>query len=113
MTSLPARPAAGAEPVPTALQPAMSREQAESTASLLRVVSDPTRLQMLSLIHHSAAGEACVTELADALQLRQPTVTYHLKVLAEAGVITREPRGRHVWCSIVPQRLSAIGDLLR
>ncbi|GEL48161.1 transcriptional regulator [Cellulomonas hominis] len=100
-------------PAPTPLHTALSREQAESTASLLRVVSDPTRLQLLSLMHHSENGEACVSDLARALGFRQPTVTYHLKVLADAGVVTREPRGRQVWCSILPDRLAAIGDLLR
>ncbi|MGC0273818.1 ArsR/SmtB family transcription factor [Pseudactinotalea sp. Z1739] len=113
MTPAPARRPADAEPAPAALQPAMSREEAESTAGLLKVVSTPTRLQLLSLIHHSPTGEACVTDLAAALKLRQPTITYHLKVLAEAGIITRTPRGRRVWCSIVPERLAAIGDLLR
>jgi len=103
----------GGTPLPTPLHATLSREQAESTASLLRVVSDPTRLQLLSLIHHSEAEEARVSDLARALGLRQPTVTYHLKVLDEAGVIRREPRGRQVWCSILPGRLAAIGDLLR
>lgn len=82
-------------------------------AALLRVVSEPTRLQLVSLIHESPAGSARVADLTRALGLRQPTVSHHLKVMAEAGVVTREPVGREVWYSIVPSRITAIADLLR
>jgi len=96
-----------------ALRTTLSREQAEDTATLLRVVSDPTRLQLLSLIHHSADERARVADLTRALGLRQPTVSHHLKVMTEAGIVTRDPVGREVWYSIVPVRLHAIADLLR
>ena len=92
---------------------AMARDRAEDISRLLRVVSDPTRLQLLSLIHQSPAGRARVVDLTAALQLRQPTISHHLKLLDEAGVVSREPSGREVWYSIVPDRLAAIGDLLR
>lgn len=91
----------------------MAREQAEDISRLLRVVSDPTRLQLLSLIHSSPQGRARVVDLTDALAFRQPTISHHLKILDEAGVVTGERAGREVWYSIVPERLSAIGDLLR
>lgn len=96
-----------------ALRSALSREQAEDTASLLRVVSDPTRLQLLSLIHHRSDGRAKVGELTAALGLRQPTVSHHLKVMTDAGIVARDPVGREVWYTIVPTRLAAIADLLR
>lgn len=96
-----------------ALRPALTKEQAEDTAHLLSVVSNPTRLQILSLIHHSPGGQARVVDLTSALELRQPTVSHHMKVMHEAGVLSRDPAGREVWYSIVPQRLAAIGDLLR
>ncbi|RPF23411.1 ArsR/SmtB family transcription factor [Myceligenerans xiligouense] len=96
-----------------ALRSALSREQAEGTAALLRVVSDPTRLQILSLIHHSEEGRARVADLTRALGLRQPTVSHHLKVMNEASVLSRDPVGREVWYAIVPDRLDAIADLLR
>lgn len=96
-----------------ALRAVLSREQAEDTASLLRVVSDPTRLQILSLVHHSVDGRARVADLTASLGLRQPTVSHHLKVMAEAGIVEREPVGREVWYEIVPSRLDAIADLLR
>jgi len=95
------------------LRSTLSREQAEDTAALLRVVAGSTRLQLLSLIHHSPGGRARVTELTAALGLRQPTVSRHLKVMAEAGILDRHPVGREVWYQIDASRLSAIADLLR
>ena len=110
------QPVPASSPAPVGARPlrvTLGREQAEDTARLLRVVSDPTRLQLLSLIHHSAEGRARVVDLTAALQFRQPTISHHLKVLVEAGVVERDPIGREVWYSIVPTRLAAIGDLLR
>jgi ArsR family transcriptional regulator len=101
-----------AQPRP-ALRAALSREQAEDTAALLRVVSDPTRLQILSLVHHSEDGRTRVADLTRTLGLRQPTVSHHLKVMNEAGIVSRDPVGREVWYAIVPERLDAIADLLR
>jgi ArsR family transcriptional regulator len=91
----------------------LSRERAERTASVLRVVSDPTRLQILSLIHHSLDQQARTADLTKALGLRQPTVSHHLKVMHEAGVLDRERSGRESWYTIAPEGLSAIADLLR
>lgn len=80
---------------------------------VLRVVSDATRLQILSLIMADSSGRVRVTELTAALGLRQPTVSHHLKVLTDSGVLEREPVGRDVWYHVVPSRLDAIADLLR
>ena len=96
-----------------AVRHTLSRQRAEDTANLLRVVSDPTRLQLLSLIQYSAGGRARVGDLTTSLGLRQPTVSHHLKIMAEAGIVNREPVGREAWFSIVPERLEAIADLLR
>ena len=96
-----------------ALRPALTKEQAEDTAHMLSAVSNPTRLQILSLIHHSPDGRARVVDLTSALGLRQPSVSHHLKVMAEAGILSRDPRGREAWYSIVPERLAGIADLLR
>lgn len=113
--------ASGADPTsqstsptePARVRATLSRQQAEDTATVLRVVSDPTRLQILSLIHSSADQRVRVTELTIALELRQPTVSHHLKMLTEAGVLVREPVGRDVWHRINAARLDAIADLLR
>jgi ArsR family transcriptional regulator len=91
----------------------LTKEQAEDTAQVLSVVSSAVRLQLLSLIHNSVNGRARVVDLTNALGLRQPTVSHHLKVMSEAGIVSRDPVGREVWYEIVPQRLSAIADLLR
>ena len=98
-----------------ALTPGVSlnRGEAEQLASLLRVVSDPTRLQLLSMIIASPDGEACVTDLHVPLGLTQPTVSHHLRLLVEAGLLSRERRGKQVWFSIVRDRLAAISDILR
>ena len=102
------------EPAPRpALRATLSRGQAEDTAAVLRVVSDPTRLQILSLIHHSDEQRIRVVDLTRALGLRQPTVSYHLKVMNEAGIVSRDPVGREVWYAIVALRLDMIADLLR
>ena len=106
-------PSPDGTPLRPALRATLSREQAEDTAALLRVVSDPTRLQILSLVHHSEDGRARVADLTRALGLRQPTVSHHLKVMNEAGIVSRDPVGREVWYAIVPERLDAVADLLR
>ena len=81
---------------------AMGREQAEATAQLLKAVADPVRLQLLSLIRSSKGQEACVCDLTPAVGLSQPTVSHHLKVLTEAGLVTRERRGTWAWFQLVP-----------
>ncbi|GAA2625172.1 hypothetical protein GCM10010411_72210 [Actinomadura fulvescens] len=90
----------------------MERAEAERAARMLKAVSDPTRLQLLSMIQSSPKGEACVCDLTKPLGLTQPTVSHHLKLLADAGLLTRDKRGIWVWFAIVPERLEAIRALL-
>lgn len=82
---------------PDGLESPLVRKDAESLAALLKAVADPTRLQLIALINASENGEACVCNLTEPLQLSQPTVSHHLKVLAEAGLLAREKRGTWVW----------------
>jgi ArsR family transcriptional regulator len=82
-------------------------------ARLLKAVADPARLQLLALIKASADGESCVCDLTEPLGLSQPTVSHHLKVLTEAGLLTREKRGTWAWFSVVPERLAEIAAVLR
>lgn len=91
----------------------LTRDDAERLAGLLRVVSDPTRLQLLSMLLAAPDAEANVTDLTEPLDLTQPTVSHHLRLMVEAGVLRRERRGKQVWFSIVPERLAAIADILR
>ena len=92
---------------------AMDRAEAESTATLLKAVADPVRLQLLSLIRAAEGHEACVCDLTPAVGLSQPTVSHHLKVLTEAGLLTRERRGTWAWFRIVPGRLEDIAAIFR
>jgi ArsR family transcriptional regulator len=73
----------------------LSTEQAEGVVPLLRALADPARLRLLSLIASHADGEACVCDLNDAFDLSQPTISHHLKVLHEVGLLSRSKRG--VW----------------
>jgi ArsR family transcriptional regulator len=79
---------------PAVLEAPLARGDAESLAGALRVLADPARLQLVSLIGAQPDGEACVCDLTVPLGLTQPTVSHHLKVLADAGLVEREQRGR-------------------
>lgn len=91
----------------------MDRDQAEATAALLKAVADPVRLQLLSLIRAAENHEACVCDLTPAVGLSQPTVSHHLKVLTEAGLLTRERRGTWAWFRLVPSRLEVVASIFR
>ena len=80
--------------------------QAEDMAGALRVLADPARLRLVSLL--ASGGEACVCELVVPLGLSQPTVSHHLKVLFDAGLIDRERRGRWVFYRLRPEPLEAL-----
>ena len=90
----------------------LSREEADGLAHLLKAVSDPTRLQLLSIIRSSPNSEACVCDLTTPVGLSQPTVSHHLKVLTDAGILKREQRGTWAWFSLNPDRLQQIANAL-
>lgn len=88
----------------------MSAKDAERTARTLKALADPVRLRLLSIIAAHDGGEACVCDLTEPVGLSQPTVSHHLKVLTEAGFVTREKRGVWAYYTLVPDavpRLSA------
>jgi ArsR family transcriptional regulator len=86
---------------------------AERLAAVLKALAEPTRLRLISLIAaHGADGQACVCDLTDPVGLSQPTVSHHLKVLTDAGLILREQRGRWAYYSLVPGALEAIAAAL-
>ncbi|MCU1440932.1 MAG: hypothetical protein JWP85_1929 [Rhodoglobus sp.] len=76
-------------------------------------MADPTRVQILSLIVESSGGRRPVTELADELGLTQPTVSHHLRLMTEEGLLERVQEGRQVWYSIAPSRVSDVFDSVR
>lgn len=87
--------------------------QAEETARLLKAVADPARLRLLSIIAAAKDQEACVRDLTPAVGLGQPTVSHHLRVLTEAGLLTRERRGAWAWFRLVPARLDDLAAIFR
>jgi ArsR family transcriptional regulator len=90
----------------------ISASDAERLASALKVIADPARLRLLSLIQAQAEGEACVCHLTEPLGLSQPTVSHHLRVLREAGLVERERRGTWAYYRVCEEPLAALRRLL-
>ena len=103
---------AGPACCPSGLTTPIDRATAQELARLLKAVADPARLQVLALLRSMDGCEACVCDLTEPLGLSQPTVSHHLKVLTEAGIVAREKRGYWTWYSIVPNRLTELAAVL-
>jgi ArsR family transcriptional regulator, arsenate/arsenite/antimonite-responsive transcriptional repressor len=97
---------------PPLLAGALDGEDAEALASALKVLADPARLRLLSLIQAQPTAEACVCHLTEPLGLSQPTVSHHLKVLLDAGLVERDQRGSWAYFRVVPDRIRALRELL-
>jgi len=91
---------------------AMGASAAAHVAATLKALADPLRLRMLSLIATSPSGEACVWDIATVAEVTQPTVSHHLKVLKDVGVLTSERRATWVFYSVAPQARRAVTTLL-
>jgi ArsR family transcriptional regulator, arsenate/arsenite/antimonite-responsive transcriptional repressor len=87
-------------------------EEAAQIAALFRVLGEPARLQLLNLIAAQPTGEACVCQLTEPLGLSQPTVSHHLKVLYEAGLLEKERRGTWIYYRLVRDRIEALRKAL-
>ena len=96
---------------PLSAQP-LSRKQAEHIAPLLKALADPVRLRLMSLVASHAGGEACVCDLNDAFDLTQPTISHHLKVLHDSGLLDREKRGVWVYYRARTEALASLGALI-
>ena len=96
---------------PLSAQP-LSMVQAEQVAPLLKALADPVRLRLLSLVASHDGGEACVCGLNDAFDLSQPTISHHLKVLHDAGLVDREKRGVWVYYRARSQALLGLSALI-
>ena len=90
----------------------LSADRAERVAPLLKALADPVRLRLVSIVAASEGGEACVCDLNDAFDLSQPTISHHLKVLHEAGLLTRSKRGVWVYYRVDRDALGALTALL-
>lgn len=87
-------------------------DQAEQVAPLMKALADPVRLRLMSLVASHLGGEACMCDLTDAFALSQPTISHHMKVLHEAGLVDRDKRGVWVYYRVRPEALAAIGMLI-
>jgi ArsR family transcriptional regulator, arsenate/arsenite/antimonite-responsive transcriptional repressor len=87
-------------------------EEAEQLARRFKALGDPTRVRLLSLIAAHDGGEACICDLIDPVGLSQPTVSHHMKQLADAGLVTREQRGKWAYYRIVNDALTALATAI-
>ncbi len=90
----------------------LSPEQAGQVAPLLKALAEPVRLRLMSLVASREGGEACVCDLTDAFDLSQPTISHHLKVLHDAGLLDREKRGVWVYYRARTEALASLGALI-
>ena len=97
---------------PPLLQGPLAAKDADALASALKAIAEPARLRLLSLIQAQPGHEACVCHLTEPLGLSQPTVSHHLKVLRQAGLVEREQRGSWAYYRVVPEPLAALREVL-
>ena len=94
------------------LREPLSAVQAGELARVFKAIGEPVRLRLLSLIASHAGGEACVCDLTGAFELSGPTISHHLKVLREAGVIDGERRGTWIYYRVRPETMRLVSDAL-
>jgi ArsR family transcriptional regulator len=90
----------------------MGMPTAQRLSTLLKVIADPTRLRLLSLLAAEDHGEACICNLTEPVGLSQPTVSHHMKVLVDAGLLERDQRGKWAYYRLIPGALDAVGELV-
>ena len=88
--------------------PGLVESDAVELAEAFKVLADPARLRLLSLVANAEGGEACACDLVEPLDRSQPTISHHLSHLVSAGLLTREKRGKWAWYRLVPERLDAL-----
>lgn len=91
---------------------ALDEGDAEQLAHGFRALADPARIRLLSIIAASPTGEVCACDLVEPLGRAQPTVSHHLSLLVEAGLLTRTKRGRWAWYRIAPDRIELLRGAL-
>ena len=96
---------------PLAREP-LSETDAEGIAPLLKALADPVRLRLMSMVASHEGGEACVCDLNDAFELSQPTISHHLKILHEVGLLDREKRGVWVYYRARTEALQNLAALI-
>ena len=101
----------GCEVAPLVRQP-LSGEAAIELAGMLKALSDPVRLRLLSVVASHAGGEACVCDISVGIDVTQPTISHHLKVLRTAGLLDSERRGSWVYYRVIPEALQKLSLVL-
>jgi ArsR family transcriptional regulator len=91
----------------------VSDEAAETLARMFKALSDPTRVKLLSMIAAASDNGACACDMTEPVGLSQPTVSHHLKLLVDAGLVTREQRGKWAYYRVAPDVLGSLAAALR
>ncbi|MFI6454676.1 ArsR/SmtB family transcription factor [Streptosporangium amethystogenes] len=97
---------------PPLARASLNPRQAAAVARVFKALGDPVRLRILSIVASHAGGEACVCDIAAAFEVSQPTISHHLKVLKEVGLLTSERRASWVYYRVVPEFLAELSALL-
>lgn len=97
---------------PPLARESLNAEQAAGVARVFKALGDPVRLRVLSIVASRAGGEACVCDITAAFEVSQPTISHHLKVLKEVGLLTSERRASWVYYRVVPEPLTDLSALL-
>jgi ArsR family transcriptional regulator, arsenate/arsenite/antimonite-responsive transcriptional repressor len=108
---IPLSDVSGCDAAPLVREP-LSGEAAVELAGMLKALSDPVRLRLLSVVASHSGGEACVCDISVGIDLTQPTISHHLKVLRTAGLLDRERRGSWVYYRVVPEALQKLSLVL-
>jgi ArsR family transcriptional regulator, arsenate/arsenite/antimonite-responsive transcriptional repressor len=108
---LPLIDVAGCEVAPLVREP-LSTEAAVEFAGMLKALSDPVRLRLLSVIASHSGAEACVCDISTGIDLTQPTISHHLKVLRNAGLLHSQRRGSWVYYRVIPEALQKLSVML-
>lgn len=90
----------------------LDENDAEELAAMFKALADPARLRLLSMVASASAGEVCACDLVEPSGKSQPTVSHHMAMLVDAGLVTREKRGKWAWYSVVPERLAGLRNVL-
>ncbi len=101
---------AAADCCPPPARQALAADGAEKLAKTLKAIADPARLRLISMVAAHDDAEACVCDLTEPLGLSQPTVSHHLKVLVDAGILSRDKRGTWAYYRLVPGALDALAQ---
>ncbi|WP_406272383.1 metalloregulator ArsR/SmtB family transcription factor [Nocardia sp. NBC_00881] len=110
-SQLPIVPVQSCTAAPIVREP-LTAQTATELAGVFKALSDPIRLRLLSAIASREGQEACVCDLSEGIDLTQPTISHHLKVLREAGLLTSERRASWVYYRVIPDALQRLSDVL-